>query len=172
MSVCLSVNLFIRHENDGIFLLLYCNMHHVSLYYTFFSHCPINGTTFGKILIENKMWVLIFCTTFVWDTSHFKKISAKCHKFTWFFMERTGYSCYSWMKLDNSRHIFKKFSNTKFQENPSNGSVFVPCGRTHRRTAIIKLIIPFTNETKIYTFCPHYAFLFSVCISEQTAKYV
>jgi hypothetical protein len=28
--------------------------------------------------------------------------------------------------------IFEKFSNSKFNENPSNGSRVVPCGRTDR----------------------------------------
>jgi len=36
------------------------------------------------------------------------------------------------MKIQLSRHIFKKYSNTKFHENPSNGSRVVPCGRTDR----------------------------------------
>jgi len=33
-----------------------------------------------------------------------------------------------------SRHIFKKYSNIKFDENPPSGSPFVPCGQTVRRT--------------------------------------
>jgi hypothetical protein len=33
------------------------------------------------------------------------------------------------MKLDFSRQIFKKYSNTKFHENPSSESRVVPGGR-------------------------------------------
>jgi hypothetical protein len=41
----------------------------------FFPHYLINGTTFGGGggIIDNKMCVLIFCTTFVWNISHSKK---------------------------------------------------------------------------------------------------
>jgi len=38
------------------------------------------------------------------------------------------------MKLDTSRYIFEKSSNTKFNENPSIGSRVVSCGRTDRET--------------------------------------
>jgi len=38
------------------------------------------------------------------------------------------------MKLEFSRRIFEKFSNIRFHENPSIGSLVVPCGRTDRRT--------------------------------------
>jgi len=34
------------------------------------------------------------------------------------------------MELDFHRHIFEKYSNIKFHENPSSGSRVVPCGQT------------------------------------------
>jgi hypothetical protein len=34
------------------------------------------------------------------------------------------------MKLEFSRHIFEKYSNIKFHENPSSGSRIIPCGQT------------------------------------------
>jgi len=39
------------------------------------------------------------------------------------------------MKLELSRHIFEKYSNIKFHENPSRWSRVITCGRTdtHRR---------------------------------------
>jgi len=37
------------------------------------------------------------------------------------------------MKLEFSRKIFEKSSNTKFHWNPSSGSRAVPCGRTDRQ---------------------------------------
>jgi len=36
------------------------------------------------------------------------------------------------MKLEFTRQISEKYSNTKFHENPSSGSRVVPCGRTDR----------------------------------------
>jgi hypothetical protein len=47
-----------------------------------FSHYLINGMIFGKKVIEHKMCVLIFSTTFVWNTSHTKKNSVSCYKCT------------------------------------------------------------------------------------------
>jgi len=38
------------------------------------------------------------------------------------------------MKLESCRQIFEKFSNAKFNENPSSVSQDIPCGRTDRRT--------------------------------------
>jgi len=37
------------------------------------------------------------------------------------------------IKIDLSWQIFEKYSNTKFHENPSNGSRVIPCARTDRR---------------------------------------
>jgi hypothetical protein len=42
--------------------------------------------------------------------------------------------CHILMKLEFSRYIFKKFSNTKFHYNVYSGSRVVPCGRTDRQT--------------------------------------
>ena len=38
------------------------------------------------------------------------------------------------MKLDFSRQIFEKYSNIKFNENPSSGNRVDACGRTDRQT--------------------------------------
>jgi len=48
------------------------------------------------------------------------------------------------MKLESSRQIFEKYSNTKFHENPSSGTRVVPCG-TDRRIDKMKLIVVFHN---------------------------
>ena len=40
---------------------------------TIFFHIISNGTIFGKKVTENKMWVLIFCSTFVWSIPISKK---------------------------------------------------------------------------------------------------
>jgi len=49
------------------------------------------------------------------------------------------------MKLEFSRHIFKKYSNIRFHENPSSGSRVVPCGRTDGQTYMAKQIVAFGN---------------------------
>ena len=41
------------------------------------------------------------------------------------------------MKLEFSRQIFEKYSNTNFHENPSCGSRVVPCGRTDMKEMIV-----------------------------------
>jgi len=40
----------------------------------------------------------------------------------------TRYSCHILMELELSQHIFEKYSNMKFHENPSSGSRQVSCG--------------------------------------------
>jgi len=61
----------------------------------------------------------------------------------------THFSCQVLAKIEISRHIFEKFSNIKFHENPSNGSRVFPFGRTdgqtERQTDMMKLIVDFRN---------------------------
>jgi len=52
------------------------------------------------------------------------------------------------MELEFSQQSFGKFSDIKFDENPSNGSRVVPCGPTDGRTDITKLIVAFRNFAK------------------------
>jgi len=47
------------------------------------------------------------------------------------------------------RHIFEKYSNIKFNENPSGGSGVVPYGRTDRHEAIFRTHLK--TETRIRT---------------------
>jgi hypothetical protein len=47
------------------------------------------------------------------------------------------------MKIEFSWQIFEKYSNFKFNENPSDGSLVVPCGQTDTDTT--KLIVAFRN---------------------------
>jgi hypothetical protein len=49
-------------------------------------------------------------------------------------MQNTRYSCPILMKLGFFQQIFEKYSNTKFHENPSSGSLVVPRGWTDGRT--------------------------------------
>ena len=50
------------------------------------------------------------------------------------FMQSTRYSCQIVVKLEISLHMFEKFSNFKFHENPPSGSRVFPCGRTDGQT--------------------------------------
>jgi hypothetical protein len=85
--------------------------------------------------VGHKMRVLIFCTNFVWNISHCKDNWATCyHSCTEVFKERTRYSCHIVMKLELSRHIFKKYLDIKYRENSSSGSRVVPCWQTDRQT--------------------------------------
>ena len=52
------------------------------------------------------------------------------------------------MKLEFSRQIFQKYSNTKFNKNPSSGSRTVECGRTNRQIHVTKLTVAFRNFAK------------------------
>ena len=56
------------------------------------------------------------------------------------------------MKLEFSRQVFEKYSNTKFHEIPSTWSGVVQCGRrdgrTDRQTDMTKLIVCFRNIAK------------------------
>jgi len=75
------------------------------------------------------MSVLILFTTSVRNISRSKKNYARYdQKCILVFVESTHYSCQSLMKLQISWEIFKKYSNIKFQENPSSGSQTVACG--------------------------------------------
>jgi len=55
--------------------ILYCRLWPV-WFCRIFPHCLINGTTFGgkKKVIEHKICVFIFSTTFVWNISNSKKM--------------------------------------------------------------------------------------------------
>jgi hypothetical protein len=103
-----------------------------SLYHNF-RHYLRNGTILGNNLLNMKC-VSIFCTTFVWNISHFTKNSARYHKFTQIFMWSTPWARQILIKLELCWQIFEKHSNIKFRDNPSSGSSVVPCGQTDGRT--------------------------------------
>ena len=49
------------------------------------------------------------------------------------------------MKFEFSRQIVEKYSNIKFDENPSSGSRAVLCGQTDGRTDMTALTVAFSN---------------------------
>ena len=64
---------------------------------------------FRRNVIEHKMCILIFYTTFIWNISHSKKNSVRyCHKCENVFIKRIRYSCRILMVLEFSRQIFEK----------------------------------------------------------------
>jgi hypothetical protein len=84
VCVCVCVALVIHHAK---------RMRHIMLSFVacpalqYFSKLFINCTIFGKKVIEHKMRVLIYSTTFVRNISHSKNKSARyCHKFGQVFM--------------------------------------------------------------------------------------
>jgi hypothetical protein len=94
---------------------------------------------FRKKVIERKMCVLTFCTNFVWNVSHSKKNSARCHKCKYVFMHITCYSSQISMKLELSRLVFQKYSNC--MKLPLLGAEFFRAdGQTDRDTDMTKLI--------------------------------
>jgi len=52
------------------------------------------------------------------------------------------------MKVEFSRQFLEKYSNIKFNENPSKGSRVVPCRRTDGQRNTTNLIVAFRNFAK------------------------
>jgi hypothetical protein len=67
------------------------------------------------------------------------------------FMKNIHYLCQILMKLEFSRHMFEKYSNIKFHENPSSGSQVVACRRLDRWTHMTKVTVAFCNSVKVPT---------------------
>jgi hypothetical protein len=93
----------------------------------------------------------------VWNISRSNKNFAKYyHKCTRAVMKNTRYSSRISMKLEFSRHIFHKCTNTKFNKNSPSGNRCVPWGWTDRRTdrqtgrqkGLKKLTVAFRNFSK------------------------
>jgi len=64
-----------------------------------------------------------FLYNFVRNISHSKNNSARYHKCTYIFMWSTCYSCQTATKPEFCWQIFKQYSNIKFHENPSSGTL-------------------------------------------------
>jgi hypothetical protein len=67
-------------------------------------------------------------------------------------MSSSRYSCEILIKLQFSRQILEKYSNIKFNENPSSESRVVPCGETDKQTVgeleTTKLMVAFRHLKK------------------------
>ena len=91
-------------------------------FYNIFPHYLKNDTTFGKSYwTQNVCYELLY--NFCLKHSHSKKNSARFNrKCIFVFMPSANYSSHILMKLEFSRHIFEKFLNIAFHENPSVGA--------------------------------------------------
>ena len=90
-------------------------------------------------MVEHKTWVLIFSRSFFWKCSHYKKSWARYdNKYTSGLHVKYRYLCLVSMKLEFSRQIFNKCSDTKFNDNPSSWN---------RQTDMTKLTVAFRNFT-------------------------
>ena len=98
---------------------------------------------------EKKLWnvncVLIFSTTFVWNTLvRYYQICTRLRvKYPLFLSDFNK----TWIF---SKHLLKKYSNIKIHENLSSGGWVVPCGWTdrHRNTDMMELTVAFHDFTK------------------------
>jgi hypothetical protein len=124
--------------------VLYCDLCHVRIY-SVFPHYLINGTIFGRKVLQHTACVLIFSTTFVWNIAYCRKDWAayyrKCTYIGLYVRYALLLSDYneSWIFCADFRKILK------FYESPSSGSAFVPDRRTYRQTGIMKPIAAFRN---------------------------
>ena len=104
----------------------YCHLRPLWLHHIF-RHYLINGTIFGKRLLNTKC-VLIVTRTFIWTFLILRRIQhVSCENTS---CKVPRYSRRILMKFEFSRHIIEKNSNIKFHQNLLDGSRDVPCGRT------------------------------------------
>ena len=143
----------------------------------YFSTLSLKRDDFRKKVIEHKMCVLIFSTTFVWNISHSKKKLARYdHKCISVFMNSNRYSSQILMKLEFSRQICEKYWDSKFHETSSIVSRVVPRGRTDGRSdrqtdrhdeANFTVFRNFQNAPKISKFRPRSIFLYLIYFLSQ-----
>ena len=117
-----------------------------------FPHFLINGRIFEKKRVtENKMWVLILFTTFIWNISHSKKKWARYDKqCILVFTQSTLYSCPILTKLELSWQIFEKSS--KFHENPFSCSMRTDGQKWRNYQSLFAILRTRLKTTKIGNF--------------------
>ena len=105
-------------------------------------------------VIDHKMCVLIFFTTFVWNISHSEKNWVIYDKKNAFWSSRkVPVIRLILMKLESPAQIFKKYSNIKFYKNSSSRTRVVLCRQTDRWTDTTKLIVAFCNFVNVPKTC-------------------
>ena len=91
------------------------------------------------------MCVFVFSTTFVGNISRSKQPDQTPSQVNIGLHVKYRYSCQLIMKLEFSPQVFERYSNMKFNENPSSESPVVPCRRTDGRTDMMKMTVAFRN---------------------------
>ena len=100
VSVSVFLPLIIQHTNRMCYMV-YCYLWPVCLPAPYFSTLCLKGHDFRGGGIEHKMCVLIFSSTFAWNTPHSKKNSARYYrKCTSVFTSSTHISCHTLMKVE------------------------------------------------------------------------
>jgi hypothetical protein len=95
---------------------------------------PHKRHDFRTSFVEHKM-CFDFPRLLVRNISYSKRKWARyCHKCARVLMKSIRYSCQILLKLEFSRQIFEKYTNMKFNENPSIVTPVVPCRPTDRWT--------------------------------------
>ena len=97
----------------------YCHLQPLWLHHIFRHYLSHKRHNFPrKKVIEHEIGILIFLTTFIWNTSHSKKNSVGyCHKREKSSCKILCYSSRIFMKLEFSRQIFEKL---KYQVSPKS----------------------------------------------------
>ena len=113
----------------------YCHVACPALQY--FSASPHKLHDFRENSTEDKMCVLFFSTTIVWNISHTET--------NWEADDQNVYwsQCKVSVILQFSRQVFEKYSNIQFNVKPPSGIRIVPWGQTDRQTNMTKLIVFF-----------------------------
>jgi uncharacterized protein with PQ loop repeat len=107
----------------------YCHVACPAIQYFFHVISQMHEILKQKKVSEYTRKMLVLLSLQLWNISGIKKYWARYNqKRILVFLQSTRYSCRIVMKLKFSRHIFEKYSNIKFYENPSSGSRVVPCG--------------------------------------------
>ena len=111
MCVCVSVAVVIQHAMRLRHIVI-CGLSGCT---TFLQHYLLNGTIFGKTLLNIK-YVFWFLLKLLSET-----VLILCENGR-DVITNVRYSCHILMKLEFSLQAFEKYSNIKFHENPSSGS--------------------------------------------------
>ena len=125
----------IQTETHTIRRAPYCHLWSIRLYHNFFSHYLMNGAIFGKRLLNTKcvFWfsLQLLSETFLIIRRIKRDIVINVH---WSSCKVPVILVKIGMKREISLHIFEKYKNIKFHENPSSGSRVVPCGGNDGKT--------------------------------------
>jgi hypothetical protein len=100
-----------------------------------YSACYWSSYTVPVIGLHIQCLLLIFIySACYWSSCTVPVIGLHVECLLLVFIYSTRHSFPILMKLEFSRHIFEKYSNTEFRENPSSENWVVPCGRMDRAT--------------------------------------